>query len=86
MKTGKISNELGKTILETLGIENEKFCKVFNDYGTGGKMVDPHIVNVTGQVDKQKLKNYWKLLLVLIILWFMEWRDRKFIFGKCLKK
>ncbi len=56
MKTGKISNELGKTILETLGIENEKFCKVFNDYGTGGKMVDPHIVNVTGQVDKQKLK------------------------------
>ena len=68
MKTGKLTNPLGNKILEVLGIENEKFCKVFNDYGKGGKMIDPHVVNVTSVVNKPKLKkllktaigaNYW---------------------------
>tara|TARA_Y100000593_G_C4256060_1_gene309710 strand:+ start:42 stop:1205 length:1164 start_codon:yes stop_codon:yes gene_type:complete len=68
IKSGSITNELGKKVLESLGIENELFCKVFNDYGKGGKMVDPHEVDVSKKVNKQNLKkllqtavgaNYW---------------------------
>ena len=30
---GKIENELGSSLLETFGIDNEIFCRVFNEYG-----------------------------------------------------
>ena len=68
IRTGSVTNELGKKVLEALGIENELFCKVFNDYGKGGRMVDPHEVDVSRKVNKQSLKkllqtavgaNYW---------------------------
>ena len=68
IRTGSVTNELGKKVLEALGIENELFCKVFNDYGKGERMVDPHEVDVSRKVNKQSLKkllqtavgaNYW---------------------------
>jgi len=32
IKSGKISNSNGAALLDTFGIDNETFCKVFNDY------------------------------------------------------
>ena len=68
IRTGSITNPLGIQILGALGIENTLFCKVFNDYGKGGKMVDPHEIDVSAKVNKESLKkllktavgaNYW---------------------------
>ena len=65
MKTGKVSMKSGQQILKAFGVNNQKFCKVFNDYGDG-KQVDPHEVKV--KLDKTTLKklletaigaNYW---------------------------
>ncbi len=65
MKDGKVSIKSGKQILKAFGINNQKFCKVFNDYGNG-KQVDPHEFKV--KLDKTTLKklletaigaNYW---------------------------
>ena len=33
IKAGEIKNADGKSLLETLGIDNKTFCKVFNEYG-----------------------------------------------------
>jgi len=66
MKDGTVSIKSGKQILKAFGINNAKFCKVFNDYGKGGKQVDPHEFKV--KLDKTTLKklletaigaNYW---------------------------
>lgn len=66
MKSGMINNSDGKKLLKAFGINNAKFCKVFNDYGKGGKQVDPHQQKV--KLDKKMLKsligtaigaNYW---------------------------
>jgi hypothetical protein len=35
IKAGEIKNSDGKALLETFGIDNEIFCKVFNDYPDG---------------------------------------------------
>ena len=35
IKAGEIKNSNGKALLETFGIDNEIFCKVFNDYPDG---------------------------------------------------
>jgi hypothetical protein len=35
IKEGKITNSDGITLLDTFGIDNETFCKVFNDYPNG---------------------------------------------------
>ena len=65
MKTGAVSKKSGKQILKAFGVNNQKFCKVFNDYGNG-KQVDPHEFKV--KLDKSTLKklletaigaNYW---------------------------
>jgi hypothetical protein len=66
MKDGKVSIKSGKQILKAFGVDNAKFCKVFNDYGSGTKQVDPHEFKV--KLDKTTLKkllqtaigaNYW---------------------------
>lgn len=65
---GEITNKMGTTLLKALGIDNHHFCAVFNNYGTGKKAVDPHIVDVTSDIDKTLLTsllrsaigaNYW---------------------------
>ena len=65
MKDGLVSKKSGKQILKAFGVNNAKFCKVFNDYGDG-KQVDPHEFKV--KLDKNILKklletaigaNYW---------------------------
>lgn len=70
MKDGKVSIKSGKQILKAFGVNNQKFCKVFNDYGKGGKQVDPHEFKV--KLDKTTLKklletaigaNYWMVHL-----------------------
>ena len=33
IKAGEITNSLGKALLETFGIDNKTFCRVFNEYG-----------------------------------------------------
>ena len=67
MKTGQISDPVGLSILKALGIDNEKFCSVFNNYGSG-KKVENHIVDIKQSVDSAGLKsllqtaigaNYW---------------------------
>ena len=66
--SGVISNTMGKTLLDALGIDNTTFCAVFNNYGTSKKAADPHIVDVTSKINKQLLTallqsaigaNYW---------------------------
>ena len=66
MKKGKVSIKSGKQILKAFGVNNQKFCKVFNDYGKGSKQIDPHEFKV--KLDKNILKklietaigaNYW---------------------------
>lgn len=68
VKSGEITNNMGVTLLKALGIDNHHFCAVFNNYGSGKKSVDPHIVNVTSKVNKVLLEsllrsaigaNYW---------------------------
>tara|TARA_Y100000389_G_C17385992_1_gene477055 strand:+ start:38 stop:1192 length:1155 start_codon:yes stop_codon:yes gene_type:complete len=70
MRDGTVSRKSGKQILKAFGIDNAKFCKVFNDYGKGGKQVDPHQFEV--KLDKSTLKkllqtaigaNYWMVHL-----------------------
>ena len=45
MKKGKVSIKSGKQILKAFGVNNQKFCKVFNDYE--GKQIDPHEFKVS---------------------------------------
>ena len=68
VKAGQITNGLGVKLLKALGIDNTTFCQVFNLYGTGQKAANPHIVDVTADVDKVLLTsllksaigaNYW---------------------------
>ena len=70
MATGALTNPTGIAVLKALGIENEKFCKVFKDYGKiqGTTTVPNHIENVSNKVNKQGLHrllttaigaNYW---------------------------
>ena len=70
MKDGSVSMKSGKQILKAFGVNNQKFCKVFNDYGKGDKQVNPHEVKV--KLDKTILKklletaigaNYWMVHL-----------------------
>jgi hypothetical protein len=69
IKTGMIKKPDGIAILKTLGIDNKRFCKVFNNYGKPKKATDPsHKVDVSLIIDKAGLKkllqtamgaNYW---------------------------
>ena len=69
MKKGTITSRDGVAILKTLGIDNERFCKVFNNYGKPKKAGEPsHKVNISSTIDKPALKkllqtamgaNYW---------------------------
>ena len=70
MKEGLVKSESGKAILDAFGIDNSKFCKVFNDYGkTGGKKpVDPHkeTISFNSTLLKPLLQtaigaNYWMI-------------------------
>ena len=57
MKKGMVKKKDGITLLNMWGINNAKFCQIFNQYGSGVKM-DDHIVDVTKDVDKSKLKKF----------------------------
>ena len=57
IKEGEIKNQDGKLLLETLGVDNKTFCKVFNDYP------DADFSNINGPTTKynsSKLKNLIK--------------------------
>lgn len=57
MMTGKLKNPTGVAVLKALGIDNERFCKVFKDYGKvqNGTTVPNHIENVSNKVNKTGL-------------------------------
>ena len=57
MKKGMVKKKDGIALLDMWGINNAKFCQIFNQYGSGTKM-DDHIVDVTSLVDKTKLKKF----------------------------
>lgn len=63
IKKGKITDSIGKQILETFSIDETMFCEVFNQYGKGKKFP-----NVDANINANKLKkflqtcigsNYW---------------------------
>jgi hypothetical protein len=57
IKSGKIKTESGIALLETLGIDNELFCRVFNEYkedGTGTNFSEYHEIS---NADPEKLYN-----------------------------
>jgi len=57
IKSGEITNSNGKSLLETLGIDNKTFCKVFNEYPDG----DFSSLNgVTTKYDSSKISNLIK--------------------------
>lgn len=86
MKTGQVRDPVGLAILNALGINNEKFCAVFNNYGTG-KKIENHIVDIKRSVDTAALKsllstaigaNYWMVHGHeggSIDFWYMSERD-----------
>ena len=43
-------------MLKALGLSNEAFCNIFNNFGTGKPAVTPNIVDVSSAVDRQQLK------------------------------
>ena len=84
--SGEITNNKGISILKALGIDNESFCKVFNDYGKGKQMVVPHKINVSSKVNKNMLKsfiqtaigaNYWMVHGMGDNIWFWEMSKEK---------
>jgi hypothetical protein len=57
IKSGKIKTESGIALLETLGIDNELFCRVFNEYredGSGTNFSEYHEIS---NADPEKLYN-----------------------------
>jgi hypothetical protein len=56
VKSGMVTNNLGKSLLKALGIDNESFCEVFNAYGSGKKAVEKNKVDVSSTVDRNALK------------------------------
>lgn len=60
-KAGKVTTNAGVAILKMLGIENERFVNVFNDYDKSNKKgAAKKNVNVTGLVDKKMLHTFLK--------------------------
>jgi hypothetical protein len=57
MKTGKITNTGGIAILNMFGIDNEKFCSVFNEYGKVGK---PKETITSNKYDRSSLIHFMK--------------------------
>lgn len=57
MKGGLVKNRSGIAVLQAFGLDNAKFCQVFNQYGSG-KVVNNHVVDVTKMVDKRKLTKF----------------------------
>ena len=47
---------MGVALLKALGLSNEAFCNIFNNFGTGKPAVTPNIVDVSSAVDRQQLK------------------------------
>lgn len=56
IKEKKLSKE-GTALLNLFGIDDEPFCRVFNEYGKGN---DLHVVDTFNKIDKTKLKNFLK--------------------------
>ncbi len=57
IKSGEIKNSDGKALLDTLGIDNKTFCKVFNDYPDADFS---KLNGSTSKYDSAKLKNLIK--------------------------
>jgi hypothetical protein len=57
IKSGKITNPDGITLLDTFGIDNETFCKVFNDYPDGNFS---ELSGATTKYSISKIKNLVK--------------------------
>lgn len=57
--TGDIKNVQGKILLETLGIDPNLFCRVFNEYGKG-KRKEIIEQNVTSKINKSRLSTLLK--------------------------
>ena len=55
IKSGKITNPDGISLLDTFGIDNETFCKVFNEYGdTNFSNVNTDIASTKYSISKMK--------------------------------
>ena len=59
METGMVKKSSGVSLLEIFGIDNSKFCRIFNNYGSGEK-IENHMVDVTSQVNKNNLNNFMR--------------------------
>jgi len=55
---GYISNTKGQALLNMLGVDNIKFCQVFQQYGSGAGSEEE--IDVTAKCDKAKLTNFLK--------------------------
>ena len=56
IENGAVKNQMGVALLKALGLSNEAFCNIFNNFGTGKPAVTPNIVDVSSAVDRQQLK------------------------------
>ena len=57
MQTGMVSNRQGIAVLDLFGIDNVKFCKVFNNYGKG-LPVEITTENTFSKINISKLKKF----------------------------
>jgi|14BtaG_2_1085337.scaffolds.fasta_scaffold07070_4 hypothetical protein len=57
IKSGKIKTESGIALLETLGIDNELFCRVFNEYREDGSGTNFSEYHKLANADPEKLYN-----------------------------
>jgi hypothetical protein len=57
IKSGEITNPSGIALLETLGIDNKLFCRVFNEYGEGGSGTNFKEYHSQESPDQEKLYN-----------------------------
>ena len=57
MEKGAVKKSAGVALLDVFGLDNSKFCQVFNNYGSG-EQIDNHIVDVTKDVNKSNLNNF----------------------------
>jgi len=55
IKTGQVTNVMGVNLLKALGIDNSKFCNVFNNYGSAVALKE-NKVDASRTVDRQQLK------------------------------
>lgn len=60
MKSGFVSDASGQRLLDLFGIDNSRFCEVFNMYGKAGTRRNIIEEDTFNRVDKTKMKNFIK--------------------------